>query len=53
MKKEELMKDLFLDHHINLGLDEVEANDLYNESNPLQVEKWLLKRGYDLNEKII
>lgn len=44
------VKDVFVEHHISLGLDVEESNDLFEDHNFSTIEKWLIRTGYDLNE---
>lgn len=41
-----LVKELFIEHHNCMGMDLIEAEDLFNETEFKQIEKWLLKVGY-------
>lgn len=49
MTYEENVKDIFIEHHVAMGLDVEEAEDFFEESSFSAVEKWLIKIGYDLN----
>jgi hypothetical protein len=42
--------ELFKEHHLNGGMDIEEIEDLIFESRFDQIEKWLIKNGYNLNE---
>lgn len=46
---EQFVNDVFIEHHISMGLDIEETNILIEESTFKQREKWLIKRGYDLD----
>jgi hypothetical protein len=50
MTYQEYIKDTFLEHHAAMGMDIEEAEDLFNETPFQQIEKWLKRIGYDLNE---
>ena len=50
MTYQEYVRDVFMEHHSAMGMDIEEAEDLFNESSFKQIEKWLSKIGYDLNE---
>jgi hypothetical protein len=50
MTYEQYVKDVFVEHHVSMGLDTEEAEDRFNEVEFTKVEKWLTKCGYDLNE---
>ena len=49
MTYKEYVRDVFMEHHVSMGMDIEEAEDLFNESSFASVEKWLTKVGYDLN----
>jgi hypothetical protein len=44
------VKDCFMDHLDCIGMSEEESEDIFNESHFDHIEKWLIKRGYDLDE---
>ena len=46
----EYIEDVFVEHHIAMGLCVEESRDLFNDSNFDKVCKWLKKIGYDLDE---
>lgn len=48
MRYTDYVKEVFIEYHIEMGMDEEEAIDLYNESDFIKLEKWLYKMGYDL-----
>lgn len=50
MTYQEYVKDVFTEHHSAMGMDEEEIKDLLGENNFSQIERWLQKVGYDLNE---
>jgi hypothetical protein len=50
MKYTDYVKDVFIEHHNCMGMDLQEAEDLYNDSDFFALEKWLLKKGYNLKE---
>lgn len=43
--------ELFVLHHLDLGLDEDEIEELLEESSWQQRSRWLDKNGYDLEEE--
>jgi ADP-dependent phosphofructokinase/glucokinase len=50
MTYEQYVLDVFAEHHNSMGLDEEEINDIISETPFSQLEKWLIKIGYDLQE---
>lgn len=50
MTYKQYVYDTFAEHHNCMGMDLEEINDLINETEFNQIEKWLTKAGYDLNE---
>jgi len=45
------IKDIFMFHHDHLGVSSEVAEGLYNSVPFHQVEKWLIKQGFDLNDQ--
>lgn len=43
-------EEIFILHHLDLGLDEEEVEDILQESSWKQREKWLIKNGYSLDD---
>jgi len=41
------VKNIFMDHHDCMGLNEEESDDLFNSAPFYQIENWLKKNGYD------
>ncbi|WP_156187460.1 hypothetical protein [Peribacillus loiseleuriae] len=50
MAYQEYVYEVFRDHHDCMGMDEEEISELIEETSFAQIEKWLTKSGYDLNE---
>lgn len=50
MTYQEYVIDVFKEHHVSLGMDQEEVNDLIEETGFARMEKWLKAVGYDLNE---
>lgn len=50
MTYQEYVKDIFMEHHTAMGMDIEEANDLFEESSFKQIEKWLKRQCYNLDE---
>ena len=50
MTYKEYVYNVFIDHHLDSGLDTEEIQDIIEDSNFEQIERWLIKNGYDLEE---
>jgi hypothetical protein len=50
MTYEQLIVEVFRDHHDCMGMDSEEIEDLMEEVTVAQMEKWLKRNGYDINE---
>lgn len=46
--REELVKDIFLEHQNCMGMDLEEATDIYEDTPFPQIERFLLKQGYEI-----